>query len=144
MFASGKTARELSTIFGVSQFVILNKSKQDNWGELRKKVREAPPAKPFAGPENMPKRPRGRLSKADEILFQSKTLVQKENSENNEILRAARIRSSDEFRNRVIVQLNKALSTLEKAIVNNVFETDRFAEALTKVERIGARAYGYV
>lgn len=61
-----------------------------------------------------------------------------------EILRrAVEIASADQFRTRVIQANEKALKVLERTPPENVAEVDRFAEALTKVERIGARTYGY-
>lgn len=62
----------------------------------------------------------------------------------SEILRRAiEIQNADGFRARVLQANEKALSVLEKHEPTNVGEVDRFAEALTKVERIGARTYGY-
>jgi hypothetical protein len=57
--------------------------------------------------------------------------------------RALAIADSTKFRERVIAANDKALTILEKQPPTNVGEVDRFAEALTKVERIGARTYGY-
>src|ERR1700746_1312037 len=57
--------------------------------------------------------------------------------------RALAIADSTKFRERVIAANDKALTVLEKQSPTNVGEVDRFAEALTKVERIGARTYGY-
>jgi hypothetical protein len=59
------------------------------------------------------------------------------------LARAIQIQSADTFRSRVIETNQKALEVLEKNPPQNVAEVDRFAEALTKVERIGARTYGY-
>ena len=154
LFISGKTCRELSIIFGISNDVIRQQSMKDGWGALRKQVQGSP-------------LPTGRplLDKNAGNKFVGRPLLENVHSGSKEIgsgsqmpnlidspisspkddavSRAIRLRSSDNFRERVISQADKALATLEKAVVNNVFETDRFAEALTKVERIGARAYGY-
>jgi hypothetical protein len=143
MFAAGKTARELSLIFGVSADVILNKSKDDHWGALRKQVRALPQTDPVTGGLKIPKPGKAVDMTTKQVGFASETTVSESNEKSNELIRAVRIRNSDSFRERVIAQADKALTTLEKSVVNNVFETDRFAEALTKVERIGARAYGY-
>jgi hypothetical protein len=59
------------------------------------------------------------------------------------VRRAKAISGSDHFRSRVIAVNEKALAVLENNEPTNVGEVDRFAEALTKVERIGARTYGY-
>jgi hypothetical protein len=59
------------------------------------------------------------------------------------LARAIEIQSADTFRTRVIQANEKALKVLETSPPTNVGEVDRFAEALTKVERIGARTYGY-
>jgi hypothetical protein len=59
------------------------------------------------------------------------------------LARAVEIQNADTFRARVIEANDKALKVLEKSPPENVGEVDRFAEALTKVERIGARTYGY-
>jgi hypothetical protein len=151
MFVAGKTARELNLIFGVSADVILNKSKADGWGALRKQVKSLPLPNSFSAEPKIPK-PRGRVAKTPkEIGFKSELAISESNSEsemktNNSdaiVQHALRLRNSDSFRERVVAQADKALTTLEKSVVSNVFETDRFAEALTKVERIGARAYGY-
>lgn len=77
------------------------------------------------------------------VGFDKQSAVSDINTKSDVVERAIRLRTSDQFRERIIKQADKALETLEKSVVNNVYETDRFAEALTKVERIGARAYGY-
>lgn len=144
MFIAGRTAKEIAPIFKVHPASILNKSKDENWGALRKAVREMPPPPPFGIDPNMPKRKPGRPKVPQEMGLQLVGAISTNSPESNDaVSRALRLRNSDNFRERIIVQADKALSTLEKATVTNVFETDRFAEALTKVERIGARAYGY-
>jgi hypothetical protein len=59
------------------------------------------------------------------------------------IQRAIELSQSDKFKGRVIKVNERALTVLENNPPANVGEADRFAEALTKIERIGARAYGY-
>ena len=141
MFIAGKTSRELSIIFGIRDDAIRQRSKKDGWGALRKQVRDAPLS--VARPEgrNIAKE-KAKVDKGIGFASQS-TLSEKPRESDDAISRALRLRTSDSFREDVINQANRALKTLEKATINNVFETDRFAEALTKVERIGARAYGY-
>ena len=145
MFVAGKTAREWSLIFKANADHILHRSKAEQWGVLRRLVRTTGlpqvtsviSQKPEKGLADMTVTPK-------EVGFETEKPVSINADKNADTIeRALRLRSSEEFRNRVINQADKALTTLEKAVVNNVFETDRFAEALTKVERIGARAYGY-
>ena len=147
LFASGKTARELSIIFGISEANILQKSKIEKWGVLRKQVKAADPSIKM---NRQPRNPTLINTVKDGILVESKSAIlntdaksENERSQDYAISRAVMLRNSDNFRNRVVNEANKALSVLEKATPSNVFETDRFADALTKVERIGARAYGY-
>jgi hypothetical protein len=64
-------------------------------------------------------------------------------SDEQVLARAIEIQSADTFRTRVIQANEKALKVLEAEDPQTVGEVDRFAEALTKVERIGARTYGY-
>lgn len=145
MFIAGHTAREIAAVFGCHPQLILNKSKAEGWGKLRRQLKALPP-RTFKVAEA--KVPNLAGAKSTEIGFEverTSSELQRDSTKQNDsaFARALKIRSSDNFRNRVIEQADKALSTLEKAAVNNVYETDRFAEALTKVERIGARAYGY-
>ena len=142
LFISGKTIRELAVLFDVSPLVISQRSSKDNWGVLRKAAaRVNPPPKASSVP---PRSANNSQANGDAVLSESQATVAP-NDPNNDIAfnRAIRIKNSDNFRERIIGQADKALQTLEKANPSNVYETDRFAEALTKVERIGARAYGY-
>jgi hypothetical protein len=140
LYLSGKTSRELAVAFDLNDDVIRKKASLEGWGLIRKEIKAMPP------PNKEYRSPKDRAKAAEmtsEIGFVSQSSVSGSGDKSDAVQRALRLRDSDQFRNRVIVQADKALSTLEKTVVNNVFETDRFAEALTKVERIGARAYGY-
>lgn len=145
MYIAGRTAKEIAAVFGCHFQLIHNRSKAESWGRLRKQLKATPPT-PFR--PSMPKMQNQSVAESTEVLLSvdspdSGTRVVNSVKANDAFSRALRLRSSDSFRERVISQADKALQTLEKANLNNVFETDRFAEALTKVERIGARAYGY-
>lgn len=145
MFIAGRTAREIAAVFGCSYQLIHNRSNAEGWGRLRKQLKATPPTV-YRFPE--PKMQNRTVAESTEVLsaLESPESVSQRKAQpvaNDAFSRALRLRSSDSFRERVISQADKALQTLEKANLNNVFETDRFAEALTKVERIGARAYGY-
>lgn len=141
MFIAGKTAKDIAKIFNISFQTILNRSQKEDWGSLRKALKHAPPStlKPIELKiQNLSD------AKATGLLLQGVQADSGNPAKNHDAFsRALRLRSSDSFRERVISQADKALTTLEKVAVNNVYETDRFAEALTKIERIGARAYGY-
>jgi hypothetical protein len=144
MFIAGKTAREIATIFNIHPASIGNKAHSEKWGALRKQVRALPPTKDPALDLKVRKPPSDASKVAQEMDFQLSSADSSIKADSNDaVSRAIRLRNSDSFRDRVVAQADKALSTLEKATISNVFETDRFAEALTKVERIGARAYGY-
>lgn len=141
LFIKGRTARELATVFDMSAGVILNRSKKEKWGVLRKQLASLPPGSSLPEPPKI-KRPAHRPRR--EVL----SMLQPGNSEStgngdDAFNRAVRISNSNNFRERVIAQADKTLGVLEKANPSSVHEADRFAEALTKVERIGARAYGY-
>lgn len=145
MFIAGHTAREIAIIFGCHPQNILNHSKKLGWGALRKQLKSLPP--PGSGVFE-PKMPKKDGAKTTEVRFevepaQPVNKAQSKLDSTVSVERAIKLRSSDNFRDRIISQADKALTTLENAVVNNVYETDRFAEALTKIERIGARAYGY-
>lgn len=145
MFIAGRTAKEIANIFNMHFQQILNRSKAEDWGTLRKQLKALPPKtfRPLdakiqnigvAGAQEL----RSPVVQADLVKDESTP-----DKNTDAFSRAVKIRSSDNFRDRIINQADKALTTLENAVVNNVYETDRFAEALTKIERIGARAYGY-
>jgi hypothetical protein len=143
LFLAGKTSREIALIFDMSEGTIRQKSSDEDWGKLRKEIAKLPPPKNPDRDTRAPMPANKSQNDSKEIGFVSQSSVSDGEPKSDAISRAIRLRNSDSFRERVIVQADKALSTLEKTVVNNVFETDRFAEALTKVERIGARAYGY-
>jgi hypothetical protein len=151
LYLSGKSAREISIIFDIHPSVIGNKASQDGWGTLRKALRKSPLPNGQPASASIPKNQDLPKPAPAEIGFELKIPNSKSEKVNDSVKdepndafsRALRLRTSDEFRNRVIAQADKALVTLEKSVVSTVYETDRFAEALTKVERIGARAYGY-
>jgi len=147
LYISGKTARELAVAFGITETVILKKASLDKWGSLRRQVKAVTPLPPM---NRQPRNPKTTVANGNGILVESEQPILKNvvNDETQKIedvavQRAIILKNSNNFREKVITQANKALSVLEKATPSNVFETDRFADALTKVERIGARAYGY-
>lgn len=144
LFIRGKTAKEIGVLFDMSPGVIHNRSQKEAWGVLRKQLAALPPGSALPEPPKI-KRPRGRPPERvlSEIEMPNSANVDKSEISPDAFSRALRLRNSDNFRERVISQADKALEALEKANVTTVHETDRFAEALTKVERIGARAYGY-
>jgi hypothetical protein len=144
LYLAGKTSREIALIFNISDANIRNKAGECGWGKLRKQLAALPPPKDPSRDTRAPKSANTTVEPSQEIGFGLQSQVSNGKGESNDtISRAIRLRNSDNFRERVIAQADKALTTLEKAVVSNIFETDRFAEALTKVERIGARAYGY-
>jgi hypothetical protein len=145
MFIAGRSAKEIGLAFNMHPQQILNHSYTEGWGALRKQLKSLPPqgGVPLrAKIQNVP------AAKAQEVGCEVEP-ASNQNPANvpvnspDAFSRALRMRSSDNFRDRVISQADKALTALENSVMNNVYETDRFAEALTKVERIGARAYGY-
>jgi hypothetical protein len=141
MFLSGRTAREIGLIFNMHPQQVLNHSQKEGWGKLRKELRKLPPTGSVCP---QPKIGKSNGAKPTEVVCELETVDSRITPKSNDAFnRALRLRSSDTFRERIIQQADKALDALEKSVVNNVYETDRFAEALTKVERIGARAYGY-
>lgn len=141
MYLTGKTSREIAILFGISDDSIRQKASIDGWGVIRKEIKALPPVnQPYRSVKD---RNKAAQASTEIVVPSQKPVLESSNKSDDAISRAIRLRNSDDFRNRVIVQADKALSTLEKAVVSNVFETDRFAEALTKVERIGARAFGY-
>ena len=144
LYLAGKTSREISLIFDINDDYIRQKAARENWGDIRKQIKALPPPKDKVSGAKISNK---TLDMTTEIDFQSQLPISKGETKSegktDAVTRAIRLRNSDSFRERVIVQADKALTTLEKAVVSSVFETDRFAEALTKVERIGARAYGY-
>jgi hypothetical protein len=145
MFIAGRTANEIGHIFHMHPQQILNHSQTEGWGALRKQLRSLPP-KGSVGLDAKMQKLSG--AQATEVLCELEPTKTKPTAFSPDLpgdafSRALRLRSSDNFRERVINQADKALTALENSVMNNVYETDRFAEALTKVERIGARAYGY-
>ena len=140
-----KSCVELGQIFGVVPNTITTRARREKWHKLLAQVREstapsegpkadslkAEQATDFAAAVTSSSIP-GRI-KTSMVALGDEVVVQ----------RAREISGSDHFRSRVITMNNKALTVLENNEPTNVGEVDRFAEALTKVERIGARTYGY-
>jgi len=58
------------------------------------------------------------------------------------IARAQRIRGPESFRRRIAEQAEKVLDKLENHEPDSLRGADLFSEVLTKVEKVGARAYG--
>jgi hypothetical protein len=153
LWVAGQTVAQISKIFGIKPLTIYSRAQRGKWRVLRNARKaaqanmqpmhnesdkiEAEPSRPVTvvlsheigsekSPENLPKNLRGEYATPQEIVE-----------------RALPLASSVEFRSRVIKANDKALRILETTEIANVGEVDRYAEALTKVERIGARTYGY-
>jgi hypothetical protein len=140
-----KSSVELGRMFGVVPNTIVTRSRREGWHDLRDKVLEELKAKgKTPGPR---KKAEEGEEKPSRVMLSSilgkPTIPPPPISDEEVIQKSVQLASSDVFRNRVIVANEKALSVLENMPPENVGEVDRFAEALTKVERIGARTYGY-
>jgi hypothetical protein len=149
LWVAGQTVAQISKIFGIKPLTIYSRAARGKWRVLRNARKaaqagagsmhlesdkdEAEPDRPVTvmlsheiGSEKLPKKVRGEYASPQEIVE-----------------RALPLASSVEFRSRVIKANDKALKVLEGTELTHVGEVDRYAEALTKVERIGARTYGY-
>jgi hypothetical protein len=149
LWVAGQTVAQISKIFGIKPLTIYSRAARGKWRVLRNARKAAQantqsmhnesdkvaaePSRPVTvvvsheiGLEKLPKKVRGEYASSQEIIE-----------------RALPLASSVEFRSRVIKANDKALRILETTEIANVGEVDRYAEALTKVERIGARTYGY-
>jgi hypothetical protein len=153
LWVAGQSVAQISKIFGINALTIYSRAQRGKWRALRN-ARKAAQAEaqsrqiesekdraasacpeiltvsheiaPEKLPKNLPKNLRGEFASPQEIVE-----------------RALPLASSIEFRSRVIKANDRALKVLEGTEIANVGDVDRFAEALTKVERIGARTYGY-
>lgn len=140
-----KSCREIGQIFGVVPNTITTRAHREDWHKLLAQVREpqAPPklaAINSAKAESVHEKP---TSLTFESIAVDPTFRRTPLGDDVIVQRAKAISGSDHFRTRVIAVNEKALRVLENNEPTNVGEVDRFAEALTKVERIGARTYGY-
>ena len=140
-----KSCPELSRMFGVVANTITTRARREGWHEIRDKVLEELKAKAKASASQ--KKVHSGEAEPTSVMLSSiigkPTIAEPPMSDEETVRRRVQLASSDVFRNRVIVANEKALSVLENMPPENVGEVDRFAEALTKVERIGARTYGY-
>jgi hypothetical protein len=160
--AGGKTTKEIAAMFGCIQNTIETRACRERWGEVRDRVRNEKIAQQKRnGPARVPNvyatssaPPSSASDKSEQTMIvppmvhdvtQNRISVERSIAmrDNATFDRAMAIIDSGKFRERVIAVNEKALSVLEKQPPTNVGEVDRFAEALTKVERIGARTYGY-
>ena len=143
--AGEKTNRELGELFGIVPNTIATRSKREDWHRLRKLMGQ--PIEPSLVAPGMVQKSESPSPKNERVMLSS--IIKEANGaspalEDREIVRRANeLTGSDRFRHRVIAANEKALIVLENNEPANVGEADRFAEALTKVERIGARTYGY-
>lgn len=144
-----KNTKEIAAIFGVVANTIETRATREGWRPLRDKARRArfaapaqletpasPPAAPLRASEPAAQKGKGPAAFGPEISNRPLT-------DSEIVKRAVEIAGSSKFRERVIAANEKALKVLEESPPASVGEADRFAEALTKVERIGARTYGY-
>jgi hypothetical protein len=143
LWVAGRTADEIAKQFGINRNTIETRAKRGKWGLLRKQAKSS-----SLKIENGSNRPDALRFQADQNRLLLNTQLTKrgpnENANDAEILqRAATIGDAIGFRTRVIKANDSALKVLEENPPTNIGEADRFAETLTKVERIGARAYGY-
>jgi hypothetical protein len=140
-----KSCPELGRMFGVVPNTITTRARREGWHELRDKVEAelAAKAKASAGQKKASLGEEKPSSVMLSSILGKPTIAAPAISDDDLIKRSVNLASSDGFRSRVIAANEKALVVLEKIEVANVGEVDRFAEALTKVERIGARTYGY-
>jgi hypothetical protein len=163
MWCSGsKSAKEIGAIFGVNPNTLETRASRERWKDLRARVLEEkmalesrsgparvpnPYAIPARSPDGRARNPeRARLEvTVEEIETQKRARATAKVVAQDKVImeRALAIADSTKFRDRVIAVNEKALKVLEQNEPTSVGEVDRFAEALTKVERIGARTYGY-
>lgn len=140
-----KSCKEIGEIFGVVPNTITTRARRENWHSLLAQVQQRP--QPSVGQkaesakaESVDEKPaNGMLSS----IPTNPGFARPPLEDSVIVARATALSGSDHFRSRVILANEKALKILEDNEPNNIGEVDRFAEALTKVERIGARTYGY-
>lgn len=146
LWCSGeKSAKEIGAMFGVVPNTIQTRASRENWYELRDQVIGARDPRVLRAE-------RSKLLEHASIPIQNVTVASspgfvdtRNNPETDKVIvaKASEIAGADRFKVRVIAANETALKVLEESPPKNVGECDRFAEALTKVERIGARTYGY-
>lgn len=149
MWVAGETAKHIAKIFGVFPGTIGNRAKRGKWGALRKVALAKRTL--YEDGHNQSDKIENGPERSDSVAVSRKIVIPanekrgpNENATNEEIIaRATSLGDSVEFRQRVIKANDKALKVLETSELTNIGEVDRFAEALTKVERIGARSFGY-
>jgi hypothetical protein len=149
LYVAGQTMDYISKIMGIKRSTLESRSKRGKWRLLRN-ARKAAQAKVKPGsiaPDKIEDAPTGPVPV---VVSQQIGLAELPSNKRGEyaspqeiVERALPLASSIEFRSRVIKANDRALRVLENTELNHVGEVDRFAEALTKVERIGARTYGY-
>jgi hypothetical protein len=149
LWVAGQTVAQISKIFGIKPLTIYSRAQRGKWRVLRNARKAAQAnAQPMHNESEKvgaePSRP-VTVVLSHEIASEKITKnLRGENASPQEIVeRALPLASSIEFRSRVIKANDKALKVLEGTELTHVGDVDRFAEALTKVERIGARTYGY-
>lgn len=140
-----KTVKEIGAIFGVVPGTIHTRACRENWYELRDQV--IGPLNPIAARANA-RHKRENVPIGPPMVQVSRRAdgsATRNSPESDKVVlaKAAQMSGSDGFRSRVIAANESALKVLEASPPQNIGECDRFAEALTKVERIGARTYGY-
>lgn len=139
LWVSGKTASDIAAMFGVVQNTIETRAKRGKWPLLRKQAKLAR-EKTTTAPDS----PDAVTMSSSSMIIDCTTRGPNETATDKEIVqRAITIGDATEFRTRVIKVNSKALKVLEDNPPTNIGEADRFAEALTKIERVGARTYGY-
>lgn len=149
MWVAGETAEHISKVFAVSLGSVSSRAKRGNWGPLRKValarrlVLETDKKQP-QGYETAPSSPATVMFSSSPEVIQITKRGPNETASDSEIVKqAVSIGDSTQFRTRILKANENALKILEENPPTNIGECDRFAEALTKVERIGARTYGY-
>ena len=140
-----KSCREIAQIFGVVPNTITTRAKRERWHDLQAEVlaRNDPKTSHDAGSDKTQKVVPEPVSGTFASIVANPKITRDPLDDSAIVRRAREISGSDHFRSRVIAVNEKALKVLEENEPTNVGEVDRFAEALTKVERIGARTYGY-
>jgi hypothetical protein len=149
LYVAGQTMEYISKIMGIKRSTLESRSKRGKWRLLRI-ARKAAQAEAKAGSIASDKLEDAPTGPVPVVVSQQIGLAELPSNKRGEfaspqeiVERALPLASSIEFRSRVIKANDRALRVLENTELNHVGEVDRFAEALTKVERIGARTYGY-
>jgi hypothetical protein len=140
-----KSCKEIGQIFGVVPNTITTRALREDWHRLKARVvkHNGPVVIEHSASEILENvRPEPATGTFSSIVGSPK-ITRDPLDDEAVVLRAKTISGSDHFRSRVIAVNEKALKVLEQNEPTNVGEVDRFADALTKVERVGARTYGY-